>query len=74
MDDVTRDQIRTAFADLTGLMEDAASWAVEGQSPEISAAEAMHLARSIEPLLGRASSCLRGIEALTAGQSPGGGP
>lgn len=70
MDDVTREQIRTAFAELTSLMEDAASGAAEGQSPEISATEAMQLARSIAPLLKRASSCLRGIEALAAGQNP----
>lgn len=74
MDDDTRDQIRTAFAELTGLMEDAATVAVEGQCPETSAAEAMQLARSIEPLLNQASNCLRRIEALAAGQSPGGRP
>jgi len=74
MDDVTRDQIRTAFAELTSLMEDAASRAVEGQSPEINAAEAMQLTRSIVTLLGGASSCLRSIEALAAGQSPEGRP
>ncbi len=74
MDDVVRDQIQTAFAELTGLMEDAASVAVEGQSPALNETEAMQLARSIDPLLKRASSCLRGIEALAADQNPRGGP
>ena len=72
MDNVTLDQIRTGFADLTGLVEDAASLAVKGQSPQISAAEAMRLARAIEVRLTRARRCLRDIKALAAGQSPGG--
>lgn len=74
MDDTTRDQIRTVFADLTGLMEDAASQAVAGQIPGITKAEAMRAVRSMDPLLDRAKICLRDVEALVGQGGPKPGP
>jgi len=58
MKDVTREQIRTAFANLTSFVEDVACLAAEGQRPEIDATEEMQLARPIELRLRRGWTCL----------------
>lgn len=69
MHDGIRDQIQTAFAYLTGLMEDAAAKAAAGQNPAIKAAQAAELVRDIEVLLNRAGNRLGGILALAGGRA-----
>ncbi|MCG7519495.1 hypothetical protein [Ruegeria sp. Ofav3-42] len=65
MDDATREQLSFVFAKLTGNLEDAASLALKGQRPQISAEEAEELIRSIQALLNHADARIRAIERLT---------
>ncbi|WP_170335509.1 hypothetical protein [Ruegeria arenilitoris] len=64
MDDATREQLSFVFAKLTGNLEDAASLALKGQHPQISAEEAEELIRSIQALLSHADARIRAIERL----------
>lgn len=64
MDDITRDQIRQAFAALTAEMEDAAALAVEGQSAALAATRAAELIRELDLRLRAGGASLAALTAL----------
>lgn len=61
MEDSARDRISEAFADLTALLEDAAGFAVEGQSRRRSVAELKSITLRVRPLLDASEITLSGI-------------
>ncbi len=55
------------FAVLTGLLEDAAGLAAEGQSPRLARGEAQALVADLRDLLGHATAALDELDATLAG-------
>ncbi len=74
MDEHARDKISKAFAGLTGLLEDAAGYAVDGQSLQRPPAALREIVAQIRPLLTASELALGNVEHTLNGGRESRGP